>query len=74
MSRSANWQREECVPTRRLSALVLYETRHKTHFDFERLAAAEWEVVHLHVSVVGITTALVLNKCKASTVSEFSML
>jgi len=30
--------------------------------------------VHLHIGVVRITTALVLNESKPSTVSEFSML
>lgn len=58
---------EECGPTveRRVSRLVTGNDIEHTHLDLQKVVATNALVVHLVVSVIGVTAALVLNKCKA---------
>jgi len=48
-----------------LEQVKLLNGRGWTHLDLQQVVAANALVVHLVVRVIGIATALVLNKCEA---------
>jgi hypothetical protein len=58
---------EGCVPTapNLLEQVKLLKGRGWTHLDLQQVIAANALVVHLMVSIIGIATALVLNKGEA---------